>query len=312
MSKQKLVVAVSSRALFNLEESHAVFESEGKEAFCKYQVEHEDEKLQPGFGFDLVKKLLSINEKHPNDPLVEIILLSQNSADTGLRIFNSIAHHNLAITRAAFTSGVSPYCYICPFGVHLFLSTNADDVGKTLEAGFAAAIILSGSSLSNSSEQLRIAFDGDAVLFSDDSERIYQQQGLSAFAENERNEAKTPLPGGPFKDFLRALHYIQTQFDPESSPIRTALVTARAAPAHERVVRTLRAWQVRIDEALFLGGLPKAPFLKAFGADIFFDDQKGHCESAAEHVAAAHVPHGVINQNKSGIEKNIGIPHQIP
>lgn len=298
MSKQKLVVAVSSRALFNLEESHAVFESEGKEAFCKYQVEHEDEPLEPGFGFTLVKKLLSINEKHPESPLVEIILLSQNSADTGLRIFNSIAHHNLAITRAAFTSGVSPYHYIYPFGVHLFLSTNADDVAKTLEAGFAAAIILNGSSLENPSEQLRIAFDGDAVLFSDASERIYQQYGLSAFADNERAEAKTPLPGGPFKDFLSSLHYIQKQFDPDSSPIRTALVTARAAPAHERVVRTLRAWQVRIDEALFLGGLPKGAFLKAFGADIFFDDQKGHCESAAEHVAAAHVAHGVTNQVK--------------
>jgi 5'-nucleotidase len=298
MNKPKLVVAISSRALFNLEQSHTVFETEGKEAYCRYQLEHEDEPLEPGYGFSLVKKLLSINESHLDKPLVEIILLSQNSADTGLRIFNSIAHHHLAITRAAFTSGASPHGYICPFGVHLFLSTNAEDVAKTLEAGYAAAIILSGSSLTNQSRQLRIAFDGDAVLFSDVSERIFQQQGLLAFAENERNEAKNPLPGGPFKEFLSALHYIQTQFDPGSSPIRTALVTARAAPAHERVVRTLRAWQVRIDEALFLGGLPKAEFLKAFGADIFFDDQKGHCELAAEHVAAAHVAHGVMNNEK--------------
>lgn len=291
-----MVVAVSSRALFNLDESHAIFETQGKEAFCQYQIEHEDEILAPGYGFALVQKLLAINDSRPNDPLVEIILLSQNSADTGLRIFNSIAHHRLAIIRAAFTSGASPYNYIPAFGAHLFLSANADDVAKALDAGFAAATILCGPSVAHYSDQLRIAFDGDSVLFSDESERIYQQRGLAVFTENERNEAKKPLPGGPFKDFLSALHHIQTQFDSQSSPIRTALVTARSAPAHERVVRTLRAWGIRIDEALFLGGMPKGDFLKAFGADIFFDDQKGHCESAAQHVAAAHVPHGIANQ----------------
>lgn len=296
MSKQKLVVAISSRALFNLDESHAIFETQGKEAFCQYQIEHEDEILAPGYGFTLVQKLLAINDSCPDDPLVEIILLSQNSADTGLRIFNSIAHYQLAIIKAAFTSGVSPYGYISAFGAHLFLSANADDVAKALDAGFAAATILCGPSMTQHSDQLRIAFDGDSVLFSDESERIYQQRGLDVFTENERNEAKKPLPGGPFKDFLSALHHIQTQFDPESSPIRTALVTARAAPAHERVVRTLRAWGIRIDEALFLGGMPKGDFLKAFGADIFFDDQKGHCESAAKHVTAAHVPHGITNR----------------
>ncbi|WP_027158336.1 5'-nucleotidase [Methylobacter luteus] len=297
MSKQKLVVAVSSRALFNLDDSHAIFQTQGKEAFCRYQVEHEEEVLDPGYGFSLVQKLLTINESCLDEPLVEIILVSQNSADTGLRIFNSIAHHGLNITRAAFTSGVSPYNYISAFGAHLFLSANSDDVAKALDAGFAAATILCGSSLTNPSSQLRIAFDGDSVIFSDESERIYQQQGLQVFAENERKAAKTPLPGGPFKDFLAALHHIQSQFDPQSSPIRTALVTARSAPAHERVVRTLRAWGIRIDEALFLGGMAKGPFLKAFGADIFFDDQKTHCESAAQHVAAAHVPHGIANQS---------------
>ena len=296
MKKQKLVVAISSRALFDLDESHKVFETQGKEAFCKYQIDHEDEILAPGYGFPLVKKFLSINDASPEQPLVEIILLSQNSADTGLRIFNSIAHHKLNITRAAFTSGVSPYAYMPAFGAHLFLSANADDVVKTLDAGFAAATIMSGGVQASQSQQLRIAFDGDAVLFSDDSERIYQEKGLAVFAENERNEAKNPLPGGPFKDFLAMLHHIQRQFDPEQFPIRTALVTARAAPAHERVVRTLRAWGIRIDEALFLGGMPKGAFLKAFGADIFFDDQQGHCESASEHVTAAHVPHGIINK----------------
>jgi 5'-nucleotidase len=301
MLKQKLVVAVSSRALFNLDESHMIFETEGKEAYCRYQIEHEDEVLMPGHGYSLVRKLLKLNELNPVEPLVEIILLSRNSADTGLRIFNSIEKHKLKITRAAFTSGHSPYQYIAPFGAHLFLSTNSEDVVNALNSGFAAATILSGTATVVENEDLKIAFDGDSVLFSDDSERIYQEQGLAVFAENEKNQAKTPLPGGPFKDFLSRLHHIQMQSDPDKPPIRTALVTARAAPAHERVVRTLRAWGIRIDEAIFLGGMPKGEFLKAFGADIFFDDQQGHCESAAEHVAAAHVPHGISNK-KSKID----------
>ncbi len=296
MTAQKLVVAISSRALFDLDESHRIFEQQGKEAFCHYQIEHENEILKPGFAFNLVKKFLNINQSFPDESLVEIVLLSQNSADTGLRIFNSISHYELNITRAAFTSGVSPYHYISAFGVHLFLSANGEDVEKALTAGFAAATIVCGSGASQST-QLRIAFDGDSVLFSDESERVYQQQGLLAFTEKERREAHKPMSGGPFKEFLGALHRIQTQCTQTPSPIRTALVTARSAPAHERVVRTLRAWDIRIDEALFLGGMPKGAFLKAFGADIFFDDQKGHCDSAQSHqIAAAHVPHGVANQ----------------
>jgi len=293
-NKQKLVIAISSRALFDLDDTHRIFEEEGKDAFCQYQVDHEDEPLNPGVAYPLVKKLLAINEVLP-EATVEVILLSRNSADTGLRIFNSIRLHELSITRAAFTSGQSPFGYIGAFGADLFLSTNSDDVKLALEAGYAAATIVDSSKPMHDSSQLRIAFDGDAVLFSDEAERIYQEKGLAAFTQNETTEARVPLLGGPFKAFLRALHRIQSLFPPETSPIRTALVTARAAPAHERVVRTLRAWDIRIDEALFLGGKPKGPFLKAFGADIFFDDQLGHCESASLHVATGHVPHGVVN-----------------
>ncbi|NOQ63050.1 MAG: 5'-nucleotidase [Methyloprofundus sp.] len=297
--KGKLVIAISSRALFNLDESHQIFETQGKEAYCAYQIKHEEDILEPGFGYQLVKKLLAINKlSQQQEPLVEVILLSQNSADTGLRIFNSIAHYQLDISRAAFTSGHSPYGYIPAFGAHLFLSANAQDVTNALNSGYAAATILSGASQSTETEQLRIAFDGDAVLFSDQSERIYQQQGLAAFTENETKSAKIPLDGGPFKGFLEALQSIQSNFEESNSPIRTALVTARSAPAHERVVRTFRQWGVRIDEAFFLGGLPKQEFLKAFGADIFFDDQKRHCEAAAKHISTAHVPHGVSNQSE--------------
>ncbi len=293
----RLVVAISSRALFDLDESHRIFEVEGKEAFCNYQIDREDQILEPGVAYTLVRKLLSLNKKFPGVQLVEVILLSRNSADTGLRVFNSIQNHSLDITRAAFTSGNSPYGYIPAFGAQLFLSTNADDVVKALDCGFAAATIFSNVTGSNDNQQLRIAFDGDAVLFSDESERIYQAQGLKAFTKNEKVSAKKPLSGGPFKEFLGALHHIQTLFEPDDSPIRTALVTARGAPAHERVVRTLRAWNIRIDEALFLGGKDKGLFLDAFGADIFFDDQRGHCESAGKHVTTGHVPHGITNQN---------------
>jgi 5'-nucleotidase len=291
----KLVIAISSRALFDLDESHRVFETSGKEAYCRYQIEHEDEALAPGVAFPLVSKLLALNDERPS-PLVEVILLSRNSADTGLRIFNSIRHHGLSISRAAFTGGQTPFQYISAFGAHLFLSAHAEDVVAALDAGLAAATIIGSSPLGTGSAQLRIAFDGDAVLFSDESERIYQAQDLAAFTENEAAAARTPLSGGPFKDFLAALHHIQTQFEADQTPIRTALVTARAAPAHERVVRTLRAWNIRIDEALFLGGMDKGLFLRAFGADIFFDDQRGHCESASHHVATGHVPHGIANR----------------
>ena len=292
---KKLVVAISSRALFDLDESHRIFEQDEKEAFCRYQVEHEDETLPPGVAFTLVKKLLALNVVLP-DPTVEVILLSRNSADTGLRVFNSIRHHGLAISRAAFTSGQSPLNYIAAFGADLFLSTHAEDVALALEAGHAAATIMASTKSANESDQLRIAFDGDAVLFSDESERIYQAGGLDAFTENEITEARNPLSGGPFKAFLASLHHIQTLFGADESPIRTALVTARGAPAHERVVRTLRAWGIRIDEALFLGGLDKGAFLRAFGADIFFDDQQRHCASASLHVATGHVPHGIANR----------------
>ena len=293
----KLTIAISSRALFNLEESHRIYEEEGIEAYCKYQIDHEDELLSEGTAFPLVKKLLALNDGSTEKPRVEVILLSKNSADTGLRVFNSIQTHNLDITKAAFTSGQTPYRYAKPFSVDLFLSTDSQDVAEALEMGFAAATIVPSKISNQNDEQLRIAFDGDAVIFSDDSEKIYKEHGLEAFVESEKESAKEPMPGGPFKNFLSALHDIQALFPANESPIRTALVTARSAPAHERVIRTLRAWDIRIDEVLFLGGMKKGEFLKAFDADIFFDDQLVHCESSSEHVATGHVPHGVANEN---------------
>ena len=295
---ETLVIGISSRALFDLRESHEVFETEGLAAYSDYQVEREGDFLRPGVAFPLVRKLLGLNEGAIDHPGVEVILLSRNSADTGLRIFNTIEHFGLNIQRAAFTNGASPWKYMEAFGADLLLSTNAADVRRALENGYAAATILPGSASTRDTGQLRIAFDGDAVIFSDEAERIYQEQGLEAFAASERQAANQPLSGGPFKHVLEALHKIQSAFPIEDNPIRTALVTARSAPAHKRVVLTLREWGIRIDEALFLGGRSKGEFLKAFGADIFFDDQQVHIDSARAHVASAHVPNGVVNEVK--------------
>jgi 5'-nucleotidase len=295
----RLVVAIASRALFDLSEAHRVFEEEGVEAYQAYQVAHEAEVLSPGVAFTLTRKLLALNEKLEDRGRVEVILLSRNSSDTGLRVFNSIRHHGLAIHCAAFTGGASPYRYVSAFGADLFLSADPHDVRRALDAGCAAATILPAPARASADgdEQLRIAFDGDAVLFSDESERIFRAEGLEAFTANEVEAAERPMAGGPFKGFLVALQRIQAVFPVAEAPLRTALITARGAPTHERVVKTLRAWDIRIDESLFLDGLGKGPFLAAFDADIFFDDQEHHCRDTQGHVATGHVPHGVANLN---------------
>ncbi len=302
-SRPTLVVAISSRALFDLDESHRVFEEQGVDAYHEYQIRHEEDILKPGVAFSLVRKLLNLNSLFEGRIKVEVVLLSRNSADTGLRVFNSIEHHGLDITRAAFTGGRSPFEYASVLDAHLFLSADSEDVARALKAGVAAATIAPVSPADgvmpvreDEAGQLRIAFDGDAVLFSDEAEKVFRQQGLEAFEASEKAAARRPLEAGPFRRFLEVLHQLQSMAPEGTAPIRTALVTARGAPAHERVIRTLRTWGIRIDEALFLGGMDKSAFLKAFQADIFFDDQTHHVESAAQFVPAGHVPHGVANK----------------
>ena len=275
-------------------DSHRVYEEQGLDAYKNYQISREGEPLKEGFAFGLVKKLLALNNSF-NDRPVEVILLSRNSADTGLRVFNSIQHYELDISRAAFTGGNYPYSYVNAFDCHLFLSADGADVRAALDRGVAAATILPSKKRNSSSEVLKIAFDGDSVLFSDESEKIFKDSGLTAFSENERESADKPLDGGPFRPFLFSLQQIQQAFPNGKAPIRTCLVTARSAPAHERVIKTLRAWNIRIDESLFLGGLEKGEFLDAFDADVFFDDQRSHCESARNHVTTGHVPNGIAN-----------------
>ena len=296
MAPEKLVIAISSRALFDLDEEHQVYESQGLAAYSQYQIDHEDTPLAKGQAFPLASKLLALNDQLAEPLGVEIVLLSRNSADTGLRIFNSIEHYGLPITRAAFCGGEPPWRYIQAFGCHLFLSSESSDVRKALDNNVAAATLVSRPLDGPVREDIRFAFDGDAVIFSDEAEQIFKAEGLQAFTESEVAQRNQPLSGGPFKNFLSALHALQRAFPESQSPIRTALVTARSAPAHERVIRTLRAWDIRLDESIFLGGLPKVEFLRAYDADVFFDDQQSHCNLAADHIATGHVPHGVANK----------------
>ena len=289
----KLVVGISSRALFDLEEENRIFEEEGLDAYEKYQIRHENDVLRPGTAFPLVKALHNLN--FGDRRLTEIIVMSKNSADTSLRIFNSIKHYGLDITRAALVGGKPISPYLGAFKTDLFLSADEADVREAINSNIAAGIICSHDGLpidpSKEIDQIRIAFDGDAVIFSDESEEIYKKEGLAAFAEHERKKARDPLPEGPFAKLLKTISLVQNRFEGENMPIRTALVTARNAPAHERVVRTLRAWDVRIDEAFFLGGITKSDVLRAFDAHIFFDDQTVHTDPASKAVPSARVPY---------------------
>ncbi len=312
--EQRLVIGVSTRALFDLQTENRIFEEKGVEAYSAYQKDHEDEVLKPGPGFMLIKSLLSLNTPG-QESRVEVILMSKNSPDISLRIFHSIESYGLKITRAVFLSGASLAPYLNAFKTDLFLSACEEDVQSAIDAGIAAGIICGEGTgdytdccKDQEASRIRIAFDGDAVLFSDEAEQVFKEQGLKAFENSEKEKAMLPLHAGPFARFLKILSDLQQEFETTKTPVRTALVTARSAPAHERVIRTLRAWNVRIDEAFFLGGITKREVLSAFGAQIFFDDQLLHTKLAAEVVPSARVPiksSGVQQSNIYRMERKI-------
>jgi 5'-nucleotidase len=288
----KLVVAISSRALFDFEEENQVFEQGDDRAYMALQLQRLDIPAKPGVAFSLVKKLLAFNSAlgTAGSQPVEVVILSRNDPVSGMRVFRSAQHFNLAIERGSFTRGQSPWRYLKPLHANLFLSTHLSDVRAALAAGVPAAQVYPQSVHASDAHPLevRIAFDGDAVLFSDEAELVYQTQGLQAFQQHEIDKATLPLPDGPFKPLLAALQRLQNAGTP-TMRIRTALVTARSAPAHERAIRTLMNWNIEVDEAMFLGGLAKGEFLREFEPDFFFDDQTGHIESAARHVPSGHV-----------------------
>ena len=290
----KLVVAISSRALFNFEEENRVFEQNDDRAYMDLQLARLEQPALPGVAFSLVKKLLAFNQ--PGDARVEVVILSRNDPVSGLRVMKSAAHYDLPIIRCTFTRGESPWRYLQPLKANLFLSTHLKDVRAALDAGVPAAQVYPHSAHASEAHphEVRIAFDGDAVLFSDEAERVFQSQGLDAFQKHEKDKAAQPLSAGPFKPLLAALHRLQQEATP-AVRIRTALVTARSAPAHERAIRTLMQWNIQVDEAMFLGGLTKGEFLREFEPDFFFDDQTGHIDSAARHVPSGHVASGVQN-----------------
>ena len=294
----RLVVAISSRALFDFEEENRIFERDGEEAYIALQLARLEVPAREGVALPLVKKLLAFNTREAQ--LVEVVVLSKNDPVSGLRVFKSAKRAGLQIERGVFTRGRSPYGYLDALKANLFLSANEADVIGALGARVPAARVYpeSRQEASRHADEVRIAFDGDAVLFSDEAERVYQKEGLDAFTEHETRHALTPLQAGPFKPFLEALHELQRAAREERGArmrVRTALVTARSAPAHERAINTLMNWNISVDEAMFLGGLDKGAFLKSFEPDFYFDDQRGHVDSARAHVAAGHVPFGVAN-----------------
>ena len=289
----QLVVAISSRALFDFEEENRLFEAGDDRAYMQLQLQRLDLPAPPGVAFSLVQKLLAFNDGAPR---VEVVMLSRNDPVSGLRVFRSAQHYGLNVQRGVFTRGQPPWRYLMPLRANLFLSANEADVRAALAAGVPAARVVPHAARASDAhpQEVRIAFDGDAVLFGDEAERVFQRDGLDAFHAHETEHASQPLPAGPFKPLLQALQRLQRE-PAAAMRIRTALVTARSAPAHERAMRTLMDWHIEVDEAMFLGGLPKGEFLREFEPDFFFDDQTGHVASAAAHVPAGHVAAGVSN-----------------
>jgi len=292
----KLVVAISSRALLDFEDENRIFERDGEDAYIALQFARLDVPAREGVAFPLVEKLLAFNT--PQAQRVEVVILSKNDPVSGLRVFRSAERAGLRLERGVFTRGSNPYRYLDALKANLFLSANENDVMSALDSKVPAARVYpeSAQAASRHSGEVRIAFDGDAVLFSDEAERVYQKDGLDAFTRHETAHALQPLPPGPFKPLLEALQRLQAAAGTDvPMRLRTALVTARSAQAQERAVRTLMDWNIAVDEAMFLGGLDKGAFLKAFEPDFYFDDQRGHVDSARAHVAAGHVPFGVAN-----------------
>lgn len=305
--ERKLVVAVSSSALFDLTDSDRVWTNEGPRAYERHQREHLDDVLAKGVGFPFVRRFLNINSRFPEEQPVEVVLLSRNSATTGKRVFRSIAHYGLGITRAAFMDGKSPFEYIPAFNASLFLSANPRDVLNAIEANYPAGTVLKSPVIDNlEDDELRIAFDFDGVVVDDESETVFQQQSLDIYFDHERSRANIPHKPGPLADFLRKLSFMQKLEDKEAEKnreykrvLRIAIISARNAPAHERMVTTLEEWGISPNETFLLGGVSKRRILDVMRPHVFFDDQVTHLKSGEAGVPMVHVPFGIANAGPS-------------
>lgn len=302
---KRLVVGLASSALFDLTDPDRVFREQGESTYREFQREHEREPLKPGVAFPFIKRLLSLNEIRPDDPPIEVVLLSRNDPDTGMRVMRSIQHHGLNITRAAFLQGRNPHKFIPAFSVNLFLSGNEDDVNQAIAEGYPAGQVLSADHVDDEDDhELRIAFDFDGVLADDESETVYQEsRDLETFNEHERQHIDVPHKPGPLMVFLdklsevQALEEARAAEDADYTPkLRIAIVTARGAPAHERVINTMRTWGITVNEALFLGGVEKRRSLEVLKPHIFFDDQRSHLVETTGVLPSVHVPFGIANR----------------
>lgn len=315
--EQKLVIGLASSALFNLEASDKVFRTQGELGYREYQKEHENILLEPGVAFPFIQRLLNLNSIFPKDkPFVEVILLSRNDPNTGLRVMNSIEHYGLSIKRAIFLQGRTPYKYIDALNISLFLSANETDVNQAITAGYPAGLILKGNIFDiEHDEELRIAFDFDGVIADDSSEQVYKESGLSAFIKNEENLANQPANVGPLHKLLKELSTLQkeeikyqSQNSDYKSRLRLSIVTARNAPAHKRVINSLRSWGIdTINEAFFLGGIEKRKVLEILNPHIFFDDQVTHLEKTADSIASVHIPFGIANKKLDSDERLVDV-----
>ena len=302
----RLVIGLASSALFDLAESDQVFRKDGEEVYRQFQRAKQMDPLSPGVAFPFIKRLLSLNHLAPDDPPVEVILLSKNDPDTGLRVMNSIKHHGLGMTRAVFLQGRSPYQYIPALNISLFLSADSSDVLKAVESGYPAGQVLESSFQEDPEDrELRIAFDFDGVIADDESETIFQENDISSFREHEQALVNTPHTPGPLGEFVKRVSQIQklewdrSQRDPSYTTIlRISIVTARNAPAHERVINTMRHWNIAVNEAFFLGGIEKRKVLEVLKPHIFFDDQKAHLKPTASLLPSVHIPFGIKNRRR--------------
>ncbi|MFJ9026152.1 5'-nucleotidase [Streptomyces sp. NPDC102259] len=302
--KNRLVVGIASSALFNLAEADAVFRDQGEEAYRAYQEEHLDDTLDKGVAFPFIRRLLSLNDLSPDDPLVEVIILSRNDPDTGLRVMRSIQSHELPISRAIFMQGRSPYHFMPALNMSLFLSANEDDVREAVALGLPAGRVLGPAVADEGDDQdLRIAFDFDGVLADDASEQVYQAGGIEDFRFHESANAATPHDPGPLRDFLAGVNRLQLREVEQRAQdadykirVHVSLVTARNAPAHERPVRSLKEWGVAVNDAFFLGGIDKSTIMEVLKPHIFFDDQVGHLAGTARSTPSVHIPFGKINE----------------
>lgn len=302
---KKFVITVTTSALFDMKESDEFFHKYGVKEYRKYQEAHIDDTLAKGVAFPFIRRILTLNDAFPDEMPVEVVLFSKNSPDAGLRALRSIQKYGLNITRSVFTSGYDNFKYLPAYNSTLFLSADPNDTKAAIDAGFAAGTVLNKDVIDDEEDkELRLGFDFDSVVADDSSEAFYKSHmgNMTEYFKHEKALSSFPLAEGPLGDLLRKISFFQKKElkkkieDPTYKPIlRTSIITARNAPAHERVVTTLKVWDIDVDQVFFLGGIEKGRILNILKPHMFFDDQMLHIEHLVD-IPAVHIPFGVANK----------------